>query len=87
MTTVYVGNISYRATEEDLEALFAPFGEVESVKIITDRETGRSRGFGFVDMADDAAAREAIEALSGREHLGRRLVVNEARPRERRPRW
>ncbi len=81
MTTVYVGNISYRATEEDLVALFAPFGEVERAKIITDRETGRSRGFGFVEMADDRAAREAIQALSGREHMGRRLVVNEARPR------
>ncbi|RME81336.1 MAG: RNA-binding protein [Zetaproteobacteria bacterium] len=89
-TNIYVGNISYRATEQDLVDLFSAYGEVASARIITDRDTGRSRGFGFVEMQDDAAAREAIEALNGAEHLGRRIVVNEARAREqrpRRPRW
>jgi len=79
---IYVGNLSFRATEEDLSALFAEFGEVTSAKLVMDRETGRSRGFGFVEMEDDAAAKSAIEALDGQEHQGRNLTVNEARPRE-----
>ncbi len=79
---IYVGNISFRTTEDDLIDLFAPFGEVVSAKIITDRETGRSRGFAFVDMEDDHDGRAAIEALHGREHMGRSLTVNEARPRQ-----
>jgi RNA recognition motif-containing protein len=69
-------------TDEDLHELFAEFGTVESARIITDRETGRSRGFGFVEMPDDAAAQTAIESLNGREVQGRNLNVNEARPRE-----
>lgn len=79
---IYVGNLSFRCTEEDLHALFAEFGEVDSAKVVTDRETGRSRGFGFVEMSDDDAGKAAIEALDGQEHQGRNLTVNEARPRE-----
>ena len=83
---IYVGNLSFRATEEDLHSLFGEFGEVISAKIVTDRETGRSRGFGFVEMADNAAGKAAIQALDGKDHEGRNLTVNEARPREDRPR-
>jgi len=79
---IYVGNVSFRMTDEDLHELFGEFGTVESARIITDRETGRSRGFGFVEMPDDAAAQTAIESLNGREVQGRNLNVNEARPRE-----
>ena len=79
MKTLYVGNINYQATEEDLRPLFAEYGEVISVKIINDRETGRSKGFGFVEMESGADA--AIEELNGKEFEGRRLRVNEARPR------
>jgi len=79
---IYVGNLSFRATEEDLRALFGEFGEVTSAKLVTDRETGRSRGFGFVEMADNASGQAAIDALDGQEHQGRNLTVNEARPRE-----
>lgn len=82
---IYVGNLPWSATEDDVEALFAPFGEVDSVRLISDRETGRARGFGFVEMADDAAS-EAIQALDGTEMGGRTLRINEAKPREPRPR-
>lgn len=78
---IYVGNLSFRATESELENLFATYGEVTSASIITDRDTGRSRGFGFVEMPDSDAARRAIEALEGSDMGGRRLTVNEARPR------
>jgi len=79
MKTLYVGNINYNATAEDLKPLFAEYGEVLSVKIINDRETGRSKGFGFVEMESGADA--AIEELDGKDFQGRRLRVNEARPR------
>jgi len=78
---IYVGNLSYEATEEEVRGLFAEFGEVESVNLVTDRETGRLRGFGFVQMADAAAGKAAIEGLNGKELAGRALAVNEARPK------
>ncbi len=81
---LYVGNLTYNVNESDLEALFAPFGEVQSAQIIVDRETNRSKGFGFVEMGTDAQAQDAIAALHDREHDGRRLTVNEAKPREAR---
>ncbi|MFW5791038.1 MAG: RNA recognition motif domain-containing protein [Desulfohalobiaceae bacterium] len=84
---IYVGNIPWSATEEEVRDLFAAYGEVTSVKFINDRETGRSRGFGFVEMEEDGAE-EAIQALDGSDFGGRALKVNEARPRpERQPRW
>ena len=81
-TNVYVGNLSFDATSEQLEQMFSEFGEVVSANVITDRDTGRSRGFGFVEMAEGAAAEKAIEALNGKDMGGRALTVNEARPRE-----
>jgi RNA recognition motif-containing protein len=81
---LYVGNLSYGVTNSSLEELFAPFGAVRSAQVIMDRDTGRSKGFGFVEMPDDNAARSAIEALNDQEHDGRRLAVNEAKPREER---
>ena len=81
---LYVGNLSYRVTSESLTELFSQFGEVRSAQVIQDRDTGRSKGFGFVEMADDNAARDAINALHDKEHEGRPLTVNEARPREER---
>ena len=78
---IYVGNISWGLTEQDLENVFAEYGTVVSAKIITDRATGRSRGFGFVEMSDGAEA--AIEALNGTEVDGRELVVNESRPKDK----
>ena len=83
---IYVGNMSYGTTESTIEELFGEFGEVSSVKLITDRETGRAKGFGFVTMNDDAAANKAIEELNGKEFDGRTLRINEAKPREERPR-
>ncbi len=83
---IYVGNMNYRTTEEDINKLFSQFGEVASVKLISDRETGRAKGFGFVTMNDDSAAKEAIEALNEKEFEGRSLRINEAKPREERPR-
>jgi len=84
---IYVGNLSYRMNDGELREVFSEFGEVSSARIINDRETGRSKGFGFVEMPDDNAANEAIEALNGKEVSGRNLRVNEARPREpRQPR-
>ena len=79
---LYVGNLAYSVTNESLEALFAQFGAVKSAQVIMDRDTGRSKGFGFVKMADDAAAKDAIQALNETQHDGRPLTVNEARPRE-----
>ncbi|GIV34925.1 MAG: RNA-binding protein [Chitinophagales bacterium] len=80
LMNIYIANINFRAKEEQLQELFQQYGEVTSVKIITDRETGRSRGFGFVEMPNDAEAREAISKLNGVEFQQRNLVVNEARP-------
>ncbi|MEX0742624.1 MAG: RNA-binding protein [Phycisphaeraceae bacterium] len=81
---IYVGNMSFDTTQATLEGLFNNYGQVDEVAVITDRETGRPRGFAFVTMADDNAAREAIEALNGQEFEGRTLNVNEAKPRENR---
>jgi RNA recognition motif-containing protein len=81
---LFVGNLSYSVTSEDLEDLFTPVGEVLSSNIVTDRDTGRSRGFGFVEMASPEAAQAAIEQLHDREVEGRNLVVSEARPRPER---
>ncbi len=78
---IYVGNLSYDATQEQVEEFFAEYGEVTSVRLISDRETGRPKGFGFVEMSDRSSALNAIDSLNGKEMLGRRLVVNEARPR------
>src|SRR6516162_2843471 len=79
---LYVGNLTYNVNESDLEALFTPFGTVQSAQIIVDRETNRSKGFGFVEMDTDAQAQAAIQGLNAREHNGRNLTVNEAKPRE-----
>ena len=81
MLNIYVGNLSFDTADTDLEQIFAPHGEVEEVQIITDRDTGRSRGFGFVKMRDDNAARTAIEQLNGTDVGGRNIIVNEAKPR------
>jgi RNA recognition motif-containing protein len=81
---LYVGNLTYGTTDSDLEQLFAQFGPVQSAQVIVDRETGRSKGFGFVEMDTEAQARAAIEGLHDQEINGRRLTVNEARPREER---
>lgn len=78
---IYVGNLPFRTDSEELRSLFAGHGEVESAQVITDRDTGRSRGFGFVVMPNDEEARAAIEALNGTDMGGRPLTVNEARPR------
>ncbi|MES1944661.1 RNP-1 like RNA-binding protein [Salinisphaera sp. PC39] len=83
---IYVGNLPWSTTEDSLRELFESYGEVSSAKVITDRETGRSRGFGFVEMPDDGAAQSAIDALNDKDFEGRNLRVNEARPREQRPR-
>lgn len=82
---IYVGNLSYTATEESLKTLFSEFGEVDSVKIIQDQFTGKSRGFAFVVMANHAGGEKAIAELNGKDFEGRMLKVNEARPREERP--
>ena len=79
---IYVSNIAYTATDQDLRQLFEPYGVVDTINIITDRDTGQSRGFGFVDMPDSAAAKAAIQGVQGQELVGRTLTVNEARPRE-----
>jgi cold-inducible RNA-binding protein len=81
---LYVGNLSYNITSQALEALFAEYGQVKSAQVVMDRDTGRSKGFGFVEMVDANEAREAIEGLNLREVEGRSLTVNEARPREER---
>ncbi len=77
---IYVANISFRASEGQLKDLFQQFGEVASAKIVTDRDTGRSRGFGFVEMPNDSEGKQAIAQLNGTEFAERNLVVNEARP-------
>ena len=78
---LYVGTLPYNTTEDDLRNLFSQYGSIDSVAVITDRETGRSKGFGFVEFGNDAEARSAIQALSGQEYGGRALTVNEARPK------
>lgn len=83
---LFVGNIAWGTSEETLRSMFEKYQSVRSVKIATDRETGRSRGFGFVEIEDDSEARDAIETLNGQELDGKQLTVNEARPREDRPR-
>jgi cold-inducible RNA-binding protein len=81
---LYVGNLSYNVDGAQLEEMFSKFGTVNSAQVIQDRDTGRSKGFAFVEMADDNAAREAIEAMNNQEHDGRAMTVNEARPKESR---
>ena len=78
---IYFGNLSYKVRENDLQGVVTEYGEVTSCKVIKDRETGKSKGFAFVEMADDAAAKKAIEELNGAEFDGRALVVKEANPR------
>lgn len=82
--SIYVGNLSYQVTQDDLNAVFAEYGTVKRVQLPTDRETGRIRGFGFVEMSSDAEEEAAIEALDGAEWMGRDLKVNKAKPRENR---
>ncbi len=89
---IFVGNLAYSATDHDLRQLFEQYGVVDKVNLITDRDTGRPRGFGFVEMPDSQAARAAIQGLQGKELGGRALTVNEAKPREprrepRQARW
>ncbi|MCH5377471.1 MAG: RNA-binding protein [Planctomycetes bacterium] len=79
---LYVGNLSYSVSSSDLEEMFSSYGTVQSAQVISDRESGRSKGFGFVEMGSDDEAQAAIRALNGQEHGGRPLTVNEARPRE-----
>jgi RNA recognition motif-containing protein len=79
---LYVGNLTYGVGNSDLEKMFEPFGTVQSAQVIMDRETGRSKGFGFVEMGSDQEAQAAIAAMSGKEVEGRQLTVNEAKPRE-----
>ncbi len=79
---LYVGNLTYNVNESDLEALFSQFGTVQSAQIIVDRDTNRSKGFGFVEMSSDAEAQAAIQGLNAHDHDGRNLTVNEAKPRE-----
>ena len=81
---IYVGNMSYNTSEDELRTLFEEHGTVDAVRVITDRDTGRPKGFAFVEMPDDAQAQAAIEALNGRDVGGRNLTVNEARPRTER---
>jgi RNA recognition motif-containing protein len=83
---IYVANIPFKATEEELKGLFEEFGEVSSAKIILDKFTQRSRGFGFIEMKDDTAGRQAVNDLNGSDFMGKNLVVNEARPRTDAPR-
>jgi cold-inducible RNA-binding protein len=83
---LYVGNLNYATTSSELEQLFSAHGTVQSAEVIADRDTGRSKGFGFVQMGSDEEAAAAIAALNGQEHGGRALTVNEAKPREDRPR-
>ena len=89
---IYVSNIAFTATNQDIRQLFEPYGAVDTINIITDRDTGQSRGFGFVEMPDSAAAKAAIHGLHGKELAGRTLTVDEAKPREprrepRQARW
>lgn len=82
--SIYVGNLSYEVTQEDLTAVFAEYGSVKRVQLPSDRETGRMRGFGFVEMGSDAEESAAIDALDGAEWMGRTLKVNKAKPKEER---
>ncbi|MFM7447261.1 MAG: RNA recognition motif domain-containing protein [Leptolyngbyaceae cyanobacterium] len=82
--SIYVGNLSYQVTQEDLQSVFAEYGTVKRIQLPVDRETGRPRGFGFVEMQNDAEEAAAIEALDGAEWMGRDLKVNKAKPREER---
>jgi RNA recognition motif-containing protein len=86
MKKIYVGNLPWSATDASLQDAFSTFGEVASASVVTDRETGRSRGFGFIEMEDGADADKAIRELDGRDLDGRAMRVNEARPKERRER-
>ena len=79
---IFVGNLAYSATEDDLRQLFEPYGVVDKIQIITDRDTGRAKGFGFIEMPDSQAAKAAIQGLQEHELAGRALTVNEAKPRE-----
>ncbi|MBI3744653.1 MAG: RNA-binding protein [Chloroflexi bacterium] len=83
---IYVGNLSYEASDEDLRAAFASFGEVASAQVIMDRDTGRSRGFGFVEMPNDTQGQAAIDGMNGKPVKGRNVTVNQARPRSEAPR-
>lgn len=83
--SIYVGNLSYQVTEEDVTEVFSEYGKVTRVQLPTDRETGRMRGFGFVEMSSDEEEQAAIDALDGAEWMGRDLKVNKAKPREERP--
>lgn len=83
--SIYVGNLSYQVTEEDVNTVFSEYGTVTRVQLPTDRETGRMRGFGFVEMSSEAEEQAAIDALDGAEWMGRDLKVNKAKPREERP--
>lgn len=85
MTSIYVGNLSFRATEEDVRKAFAEYGQVAVVNLVVDKETGRSRGFAFVEMPNSEEAKTAIEHVNQQEIAGRKVSVNEARPREDRP--
>jgi RNA recognition motif-containing protein len=87
MNNLFVGNLSFQTTEEDLRSLFEAFGEITRVQLMKDRDTGRSRGFGFVEMAEDESAEKAMGALNGKEVQGRTLTVNEARPKPERTRF
>ena len=82
---IFVGNLAFSATDHDLRQLFERYGAVDKINVITDRDTGRPKGFGFVEMPESQAAKAAIEGLNGKELAGRALTVNEAKPRE--PRW
>ena len=82
MTNIYVGNLPFQTTNDELRSAFEEFGQVSSANVIQDRETGRSRGFGFVEMPDGEAAKQAIEQMNDAELNGRKLTVNEARPRQ-----
>ena len=86
LKNIYVGNISFQTTEQDIDAAFSAYGQVDKVQIVKDRDTGQSRGFAFVEMANNAEADKAMEALNGADLGGRTLTVNEARPREPRQR-
>jgi len=85
MKNLFVGNVSFQTTESDLRSAFEPYGEITRLRIVTDRDTGRSRGFAFVDMSDEESATKAIAALNGKELDGRALNVSEARPKPDRP--
>lgn len=86
MKNIYVGNLTFDATEDQVRSMFEAYGAVDRVSIVTDRDTGQSRGFAFVEMTDDEAANKAMDALNGTNLGGRNLTVNEARPKAERPR-